>query len=463
MASIAVLPVLIGLAVDYAIQLQSRIGRGGAATPDRGARARGAPTIATAAAATMAGLPGAAALAGADGARLRPAARHRHRHRAGARARSPGTAALVRPRAAARLGVRGAAACCGRRRRVARGVARRGPGAHRAGDLLRAPGRPAAARRVARRDRPAPAPARSGVLAIAAVLALCGWVLDTQTRVESDIQKLVPQDLPALRDLEALQKSTGVGGQLDVLVEADDVTDPKVVDVDDALPERAAQAARVQRASAAAAGPSCAPRSRCPTSSARAPRNARADRGAARRRPAVLLAERRSRPTGGRRRCRSASGSCRSSASRRSSRRCAPSSTRPTGVRAAARRPARARGRGQRARLVGLAAAADARRRACSPSPSCCASRCADAPARAIPLDPDRAGDRLVGAHPVPAADPAEPDVGDARRAGRRDLDRVQRPARPSATARSARRAIEPERRSRAPTARPAPRCWPRA
>ena len=57
MASIGVLPVLIGLAVDYAIQLQSRVeeerGRplgGGVARA-----ALGAPTIATAAAATAAG------------------------------------------------------------------------------------------------------------------------------------------------------------------------------------------------------------------------------------------------------------------------------------------------------------------------------------------------------------------------------------------------------------------------
>ncbi|MDQ3740969.1 MAG: MMPL family transporter, partial [Actinomycetota bacterium] len=61
MASIAVLPVLIGLAVDYAIQLQSRTleeareGQGlGPAAAQRMA-VRGAPTVATAAAATIAG------------------------------------------------------------------------------------------------------------------------------------------------------------------------------------------------------------------------------------------------------------------------------------------------------------------------------------------------------------------------------------------------------------------------
>ena len=66
MASVAVLPVLIGLAVDYAIQFQSRVGealaqagaRRGALTADRAVRAAaaGAPTIATAAAASAAAM-----------------------------------------------------------------------------------------------------------------------------------------------------------------------------------------------------------------------------------------------------------------------------------------------------------------------------------------------------------------------------------------------------------------------
>jgi predicted RND superfamily exporter protein len=67
------------------------------------------------------------------------------------------------------------------------------------------------------------------VLLVAAVLAVAGWGLDTQTKVESDVTKLVPQNLQALQDLEALQQSTSVGGQLDVVVQADDVADPKVI------------------------------------------------------------------------------------------------------------------------------------------------------------------------------------------------------------------------------------------
>ncbi|MDX6657362.1 MAG: uncharacterized protein QOH62_2155, partial [Solirubrobacteraceae bacterium] len=66
------------------------------------------------------------------------------------------------------------------------------------------------------------------VLGVAAALAAGGWALDTQTKVESDLTKLVPQN-GALNDLQALQKSTGVGGEIDVLVRADDLADPKVV------------------------------------------------------------------------------------------------------------------------------------------------------------------------------------------------------------------------------------------
>jgi predicted RND superfamily exporter protein len=68
------------------------------------------------------------------------------------------------------------------------------------------------------------------VLAIGLAVAACGWVLDTQTRVESDIQRLVPQDMPALRDLDALQRSTGVGGEVDVVIQGPGLTSPRAID-----------------------------------------------------------------------------------------------------------------------------------------------------------------------------------------------------------------------------------------
>lgn len=67
------------------------------------------------------------------------------------------------------------------------------------------------------------------MLAIGLALCLAGWALDTQTQVETDIQKLVPQNLGALRNLSALEQATGVGGEIDVTVATRDLTDPRVV------------------------------------------------------------------------------------------------------------------------------------------------------------------------------------------------------------------------------------------
>ncbi|HEX8082968.1 MAG TPA: MMPL family transporter [Solirubrobacteraceae bacterium] len=223
MASIAVLPVLIGLAVDYAIQLQSRTleaARGGddVARATRRMAFKGAPTVATAAAATMAGflvlvlspVPmvrgfGLLLVVGIVLAFV---------------------VALVAGSAAVVLAART------RRPRPVREAAEiLAPAARGAADLLAPVGRrlgrwvgagTAAAIGAAQR-RP------ERVVAVAAVLALAGWGLDTQTKVESDVQKLVPQDLRALQDLDRLQKATDVGGQLDVLVEADNVATPEVV------------------------------------------------------------------------------------------------------------------------------------------------------------------------------------------------------------------------------------------
>ncbi|GAC1441969.1 MAG: hypothetical protein NVSMB51_22200 [Solirubrobacteraceae bacterium] len=226
MASIGVLPVLIGLAVDYAIQFQSRFHeeRGEpVAALDRATRV-GGPTILTAGAATAGGflvlaLPGigspvpmvrdfglllvvGVALAllcafSAGSAALMLAGRKPARPRA------------VRLRELVAPSLRGAAALLVENRlarRCAAGLA----GAWRA--LL---------------DRSLRSPERA--LAIAAALALAGWALGTQTAVESDVQKLVPQSLPALRDLATLQHATHVGGEIDVLVSAPDLTQPSVV------------------------------------------------------------------------------------------------------------------------------------------------------------------------------------------------------------------------------------------
>jgi predicted RND superfamily exporter protein len=67
------------------------------------------------------------------------------------------------------------------------------------------------------------------VLAVGLAVAALGWAVDSRTEVVSDIERLVPQDLPAVQDLQALQRSTGVAGEIDVVVQGADLTDPAVV------------------------------------------------------------------------------------------------------------------------------------------------------------------------------------------------------------------------------------------
>jgi hypothetical protein len=85
---------------------------------------------------------------------------------------------------------------------------------------VRAGARRAVAVSVARPER---------VLAIGAVLAVAGWVADTQTAVQSDVTKLVPSSMPALQHLRTLERVTGVSGEIDVTVRAHDLTQPRVV------------------------------------------------------------------------------------------------------------------------------------------------------------------------------------------------------------------------------------------
>ena len=212
MASIAVLPVLLGLGVDYAIQYQARVEEG----DDEGIAVA---TIGTAALATGVGflvlllspVPmvrgfGILLVAGIAIAFFL--------------AISAGTAALV---ATARR--RGGGGSLGA---SARGAAELVDElAARAGRWL------APVRRLGGRARDATVrgalarPRR--VLLIGLVLALAGLAVDSQTRVTSDLRELVPQDLRGARDLDALQKATGVAGEIDVVVESKDLTDPKVV------------------------------------------------------------------------------------------------------------------------------------------------------------------------------------------------------------------------------------------
>jgi len=232
MASIAVLPVLVGLAVDYAIQFQSRVQEGLAQSGEhRSAQARahvirrvgaiGAPTIATAGAASAGAMlvlllspvpmirgfgvllvvgvaiaflcaltAGAAVLAlvqtGGDSSRGARTARARTLVGSHLSAAWRGAGELVRDNPLVRLVSR--AALVG---------------------AVRRPGR---------------------VLGVGLALAALGWGLDTQTKVETDITKLVPQNLGSLQNLNVLERATGVGGEIDVMVSGTDLAKPATIE-----------------------------------------------------------------------------------------------------------------------------------------------------------------------------------------------------------------------------------------
>jgi hydrophobe/amphiphile efflux-3 (HAE3) family protein len=247
MASVAVLPVLVGLSVDYAIQFQSRVeearaeGAQDTLAAVRHAALKGAPTIATAALASIGGLlvlmlspvpmvrgfglllvlgvalafvcaltAGSAVLVLSD----------RSTNHAASRARGAGEA----------NGGVGFANWPAPRVRVGQA-------------LLRAPRRLAPAWQGARElvaDNPLTrlvsrsalvyAVRRPGrVLGVGLALAALGWGLDTQTQVQTDIAKLAPQSLSSLHNLSALERATGVGGEIDLMVSSSSLTKPATI------------------------------------------------------------------------------------------------------------------------------------------------------------------------------------------------------------------------------------------
>jgi hypothetical protein len=68
------------------------------------------------------------------------------------------------------------------------------------------------------------------VLGVGLALAALGWGLDTQTHVETNIEKLVPQNLQSLQNLSALERATGVGGEIDLMVSAKNLTKPSTIE-----------------------------------------------------------------------------------------------------------------------------------------------------------------------------------------------------------------------------------------
>jgi hydrophobe/amphiphile efflux-3 (HAE3) family protein len=193
MASIAVLPILIGLAVDYAIQFQARFdeeveGGGGGVRAVRAAAAAGGPTIATACLATMAGF----------------------------------LALLLSPAPMVRsfglLLVVGVAIAFG----LALTVGFAALSLRSAEPAERGPRLPRLLERVLATSVNRP----REVLGIGLALAVVGWGAGTQIESVSDVRELAPQGIREVRDLNELQEATGVSGELDVRIEAPDLTDP---------------------------------------------------------------------------------------------------------------------------------------------------------------------------------------------------------------------------------------------
>ena len=213
LASIAVLPILVGLAVDYAIQFQARYDEaeeegasGGEAA--RLAATRGGPMIAVACLATAAGFLalqlsptpmvrdfGLLLIAGIAIAFLV--------------AQTAGFAALaLRPRAGGTGAPLRAGFFAGRAKALAEW----------------------SVRKTGRRALPGHPSLPTRAAGIAVGLAILGWGVGTQIDTVSDIQELAPQDAPAVKDLKEVQDATGVSGELDVLVRAPDLTDPATLE-----------------------------------------------------------------------------------------------------------------------------------------------------------------------------------------------------------------------------------------
>lgn len=201
MASIAALPILIGLAVDYAIQFQARFDETGSAQE---AAVLGGPTIGAACLATGAGF---LAL------QLSPVPM----------VRGFGWVLI--------LGI--AIAFAGALTLGLGTLAhwRAGPGTRNGGHLRWMLGNPHSTRhplgeRLLSVARTYP----EVVLAVGIGLAVMGWAAGTRVDTVTDIRELAPQNVKAVEGLNELQDTTGVSGELDVSIEAEDLTDPETVE-----------------------------------------------------------------------------------------------------------------------------------------------------------------------------------------------------------------------------------------
>jgi uncharacterized protein len=239
--AIAMLPVLVGLAVDYAIQFQARFNeaRAEGAPPGRAvadAAVGGGPVIGAACVATIAGF---AVFA------LSPSPL----------VRSFGLLLVIGIGLAFAVAITGGLAALGLSAwrggdtPAATGAAPAGSRG-RLADWIRSTGVGSVAIAIARPRR---------VLAAGLLLAVCGWVASAGTSVETDIRDLAPPDLGALKDLNRLEDETGISGDVNVTVKADDPTDPAVISWAKAFQQRV-----LERHGFSSTAPSCQKAQICP-------------------------------------------------------------------------------------------------------------------------------------------------------------------------------------------------------
>jgi uncharacterized protein len=238
--AIAMLPVLVGLAVDYAIQFQARFNeaRSEGAPPGRAvatAASGGGPVIGAACLATIAGF-GAFLLSPSP------------------LVRSFGLLLVIGIALAFLVALTGGLAALGLS--AWRGSAGSEPGT---------PVAPQAAGVAARLQKAGvgaialalATPRR--ILAAGLLLALCGWVASAGTGVETDIRDLAPPNLGALKDLNELEKETGISGDVNVTIQAKDPTDPAVISWAENFQQRV-----LARHGFSGGAPSCADAQICP-------------------------------------------------------------------------------------------------------------------------------------------------------------------------------------------------------
>lgn len=202
MASIAALPILIGLGVDYAIQFQARFDESGSAEK---AASLGGPTIAAACAATAAGF---LAL------QLSPIPM----------VREFGWILILGIAMAFGLALTAGSAALSQRTLIRR-VARGGNAEHPA-QASPSRGRTRPPERLLSLAQTNPV----AVLSVGVALAVCGWIAGTRVDTVSDIREMAPQNIKAVEGLNELQETTGVSGELDVSITAPDLTSPETVE-----------------------------------------------------------------------------------------------------------------------------------------------------------------------------------------------------------------------------------------